>query len=100
MKRIYISGPIEGQSDYVERFAKAEAELYAAGYEICNPVDLYGEMMPGTTKEELIDASLKLLTDCDGIYMLDGWEISTIPSLEYKTAVDLKKMIIFEGGEL
>ena len=70
MKRIYISGPIEGQSDYVERFAKAEAELYAAGYEICNPVDLYGEMMPGTTKEELIDASLKLLQKISNLYRI------------------------------
>lgn len=95
-KRVYISGPIEGQPNYVERFAKVEEELYAAGFEICNPVAIYSELQPGTQKKDLIAAGLKMLSDCDAIYMLDGWEGSEISRSEFAFAADHKKTISFE----
>lgn len=35
--RVYISGPITGTEDYMERFAKAEEKLTAAGHQVYNP---------------------------------------------------------------
>ncbi len=30
--KVYISGPVTGTDDYVERFQKAEDELYGQGF--------------------------------------------------------------------
>lgn len=90
--RVYISGPIEGEPNYLERFAEAEEKLYAKGYEICNPIDA---RKPCEGKS-VVDACAKLLADCDGIYMLDGWKRSAVSRLEFAYAVDHKMHIFFE----
>lgn len=94
MRRIYISGPVEGQPNYVERFSNAEELLCSRGFEICNPLDA---REPGEGKNG-IEACRKLLADCDEIYMLDGWGASSIARLEFVYAVDHKMTIRFEGS--
>lgn len=94
--RIYISGPIEGQPNYVERFAEAEEQLYQKGHEICNPVDA---RKPCEGKN-VAESCKKLLADCDAIFMLDGWGNSSISRFEFVYAVDHKMTVFFEGGNL
>lgn len=94
--RIYISGPIEGENNYIERFAAAEEELYRQGCEICNPIDA---RKPCEGKS-VVEACAKLLADCDAIYMLDGWKRSTVSRLEFAYAVDHKMPVYFEGGKV
>lgn len=36
--RVYISGAISGTNDYMKRFAKAQCDLIAQGYDVINPV--------------------------------------------------------------
>lgn len=41
-KRIYISGPITGTTDYKERFAAAADFLRKGGYKPVNPTTMFG----------------------------------------------------------
>ena len=48
-KRIYISGPISGTKDYMERFSSAEKKLAEEGYAVLNPAKVNAQMPEGTT---------------------------------------------------
>ena len=81
MKRIYISGPITGMPDLNKRaFCDAEGELCAAGFVAVNPV--YNGLPDSAAWHEHMRADIKMLMDCDGIAMLDGWWLSKGARLE------------------
>lgn len=92
MKKIYISGPISGLPfETVERnFNDAEIRLQEQGHEVVNPLD------NGLTKDhswtEHMRADLKLLLDCDAIYLLKGYQDSKGAMIEY----DLARLLHFE----
>ena len=94
MKKIYISGPISGLPfEKVERnFNDAEIHLQEQGYEVVNPLD------NGLTKDhswnEHMRADLKLMLDCDGIYLLKGYQKSKGAMIEYDLARILHYNII------
>lgn len=87
--KVYISGPISGLPyEKVEKaFSKAEIRLQEQGYEVVNPLN--NGLPRESTWNEHMRADLKLLLDCDAIYMLNGWEYSKGASLEYDLAIDL-----------
>lgn len=90
MKKIYISGPISGLplETVYNNFTNAEVNLLENGYKVVNP---FNNGLPTTaTWEEHMRADLKLLLDCDAIYMLEGWEKSRGARIEYALAMDLK----------
>lgn len=97
-KRIYISGPISGTDDWLERFARAEADIekmHAAigeEVEVINPARI--DMPKGTTWQQYIDISLQMLRGCDGIYMLANWRFSKGAKLE-RLYADGSGMVIF-----
>lgn len=91
--KIYISGPINGQCNYVDRFAAAEELLRSGGYDVVNPTE-DAELKPNM--DNYIDRSFELLKDCDGIYMLEGWEESAEASTEFEFAKEHKLTICFE----
>lgn len=93
--RIYISGQITGLpvAEYVDRFSKAEAELKAKGYEVINP--LHYELK-GTQWSEQMKTDIRLLLDCDAIYMLSNWERSAGAGLELYIAEGLGLIINYE----
>lgn len=68
--KVYISGPITGlQYEEVEKaFNEAEIRLKEHGYEVVNPLN-NGLPRESTWKEHM-RADLKLLLDCDAIYLL------------------------------
>lgn len=76
MRKIYISGPITGKKGYVKDFEGAEEELRVLQMESVNPVKLLKDYAETHTYEETMDECLKLLSGCDGIYMIEGWEHS------------------------
>lgn len=97
MKKIYISGPISGLplETVYNNFTNAEVNLLEKGYKVVNP---FNNGLPTTaTWEEHMRADLKLLLDCDAIYMLEGWEKSRGARIEYALAVDLK-MVVIDGN--
>lgn len=85
-KKIYISGPISGlRFDKVERaFNDAEIRLQEEGYEVVNPLE------NGLTKDhswrEHMKADIKLLMECDTIYLLKGYKDSKGAMIEYDLA--------------
>lgn len=90
--KIYISGPITGTSDYQERFEAAEQIINANGdgdIIAVNPVKETANIPIGSPWETYMRACMKLIADCDAIYMLDGWSGSRGARLEYLVAKEL-----------
>lgn len=87
-KKIYISGPITGleRHVYLKNFDDAELKLRAMGYKVINPTKLLPSRFLWIYK--IIGYKLTLLYDiwhllnCDGIYMIDGWQWSKGARLE------------------
>ena len=89
--KVYISGPISGTDDYMERFAEAQKDLEARGYEVVNPALINSYLPISTIWDQYMDVSLALLSICDAFYMLPGWEKSRGASLEYAVAKARRK---------
>lgn len=85
-KKVFISGKMTGLPNYNEAgFAKAEAELFEAGFEPVspwNPEDVIYNPPWG----DCIIRALTLLNSCDAIYQLDGWEDSPGARMEWDFA--------------
>lgn len=94
--RLYISGQITGTDDFLERFAKAQAELTEQGYSVINPAAVNSAMPEDTTYEEYMEMSFTMLDMCDGIYMLKNWEKSCGANREYGYALAKGKLIVIE----
>lgn len=97
MKKIYISGPITGTDDYIERFEKAEKELEYKGYTVINPAKVNSNLPDDTTWLEYMKISLCMLHMCNCIYMLKGWKESRGAYLEYIRAIELRFSVLYEG---
>lgn len=85
-EKVYISGPIAGY-ELEERkmaFLKVQHELEALGYEPVNPFN------NGVADEEHwrvhMKADIRMLVDCDFIYLMPGWELSAGCKLELDVA--------------
>lgn len=87
--KVYISGPITGlpYKEIEKAFNEAEVMLQEKGYEVVNPLN--NGLPRNSTWREHMRAGLKLLLDCDVIYMLDGWDNSKGAEIELKLAFDL-----------
>jgi hypothetical protein len=79
-KRIYIAGPITGVDGHEESFNKAAADLGALGFEAVNPIA--PGLVEGADYKYYIDRGLRMLMECDAIYMLPGWRKSKGATLE------------------
>ena len=96
MSRIYISGKITGTTDYMERFANAEKELTEKGYIVVNPAKVNAQLPPDTSYRFYMSMSITMLSYCDEIYMLQGWELSNGANQEYKYAMDNNIRVHFQ----
>lgn len=96
MTKIYLSGPITGLSfdDVLRNFSNAESELKEQGYEVVNPIN--NGLNESHTWEDHMKADIKLLLDCDEIYMLKGWKDSRGARLECAIALELDLEITYE----
>lgn len=104
--KIYISGKISGLSpgEYTPLFRGAEQRLATQGHEIINPLDVAvakEDVDPARHTEadiwrNFMRADIKLLTDCDAIYMLRNWEESDGAGLEHHIAQGLGLKVIYE----
>ena len=94
--KVYISGPISGTDDYMERFDRAERFLRSMGYDIVNPAAENAKLPEGTSWEIYMGESLKMLCSCDAIYLLRNWMLSKGAKLEYVVAMAMDKEILTE----
>lgn len=86
-KRIYISGPITGVPDYMQRFMEVQKNLEESGYSVVNPALVNSNMPEETEYEEYMKMALTMLEMADGIYMMDGWRDSCGSNREYGYAL-------------
>ena len=103
--KIYISGPISNDPYHRDAFARAEEYLMHLGYSTVNPLDIEEEEFLGPDKEiqlwnYFMRKSIKLLMECDQIYMLEKWEESRGARIEHQLATDLSMQRMYEEEDI
>ena len=95
--KIYISGKITRLPlpEARQRFADTADLLNAIGFEAVNPLN-NGLDDKATWKEHMV-ADIRMLLDCDAIYMMDNWLESRGASVEYDIANLLNMDVWFES---
>lgn len=96
-KRIYISGMI-AHMDLEERrtaFKRAADEWKQKGFDVVNPFE--NGLSQDADWHDHMRRDIHLLTDCDYIYMLRGWEHSKGAKLEMDVASSCGIMVIMES---
>lgn len=90
MKKIYISGPMTGIADFnFPSFNKAASELRAKGHTVINPAEKQDEGNPDMTWYDYMRQDIRMMMDCDTIFMLPGWSCSKGAKIEWSLAVAL-----------
>lgn len=95
-KKIYISGQISGltRPEYVANFLAAARLLNAQGYDVVNP--LFNGVDATQPWQVHMKADIRLLIECDAIFMLSNWELSNGATLEREIAKGLGLRIEYE----
>lgn len=95
-KKIYISGQISGLTpdEYRANFLEAARQLHAQGYEVVNPI--FNGVDTTQPWQVHMKTDIRLLLDCDAIYMLPNWELSNGATLEREIAKALGFAIEYE----
>ena len=95
--RIYVAGPMTGYEDHnFPAFNDAADALRTAGHEVINPAD-HG-LVPGAEWADYLRADIALLSTCESVYLLRGWEKSKGAQLEVAIATSLGMPIIWQAG--
>lgn len=94
--KVYISGPITGQPNAIEKFneAKGTIKMLNENYEPISPMDLphnHDKSWKAHMKEDI-----KTLMECDAIYLMEGWKNSIGAKIEKEIAENLSYKIIYE----
>ncbi len=90
--RVYISGPITKDKDFLNKFKAAEERLKAEGHEVINPAKV-GVMLPKSFEhKDYMDIDFALLQKCDAIYLLKGWRasIGSVSEVSYARQREMK----------
>ena len=94
--KVYISGAIAhyDMAERKEAFSDAEMRLRSMGF---NPVNPFKNGLPDEAHwREHMRADIRLLLDCEFIYMLQGWELSKGAKLELDVASSCGIKVLFE----
>jgi hypothetical protein len=97
LRRIYISGPITGTTDYKQRFEETERKLKETfpDADIVNPVKIT-ESLVHFTHDEYLRVCIAALSCCNIIYIMKGWKHSAGACEEVKYAMEHVFMTIDE----
>lgn len=97
--RIYISGPMTGNDNYLNEFLQATQTIRSAGHIPVNPAALE-TVYPDADREEYLKFDLMLLAACDAVYFLPGWQESRGANREYGYALGLDKILVTKPEEI
>jgi len=95
--KIYISGKITGLplSEVRQCFDAAAAFLNEIGFEAVNPLN--NGLKESACWKDHMAAGIRMLLDCEAIYMMDNWMDSQGASIEYDIANRLNMDVWFES---
>jgi hypothetical protein len=93
---IYISGKITGLPEkvYKENFRLAEQALEILKFKPVNPVNLPDDH--DKSWKSYMSVDLKVLKECDAIFMMDCWQDSRGAIIEHWFAKRYNKIIIYQ----
>lgn len=94
MGRVYISGPITGVTNYKRIFEGYKDKLVAKGFDVINPAELTSVIGDSFSYDEIMDIDLDILSRCDYMIQLPGWEKSRGCNIEYGYARAADKIIL------
>lgn len=94
MRTIYISGAVSTDSNFREKFDKAEKFLLSKGFKVVNPVknEADGKEWVYYMRKDIVK-----LMSCDCVYALSDWTKSKGARIELMLALDLGIEVIVEG---
>lgn len=96
--KIYIAGPMTGYKELnFPAFAATATRLRAQGYEVISPAEVNPDLNADWLECMLVD--MKLVSECDAIYMLYGWELSSGARIEHIVAKKLNLQITYEQDD-
>lgn len=96
--KIYLSGAITGNPDYMAQFDEAEKELTAKGWRVLNPAKT-SATLHATSYLVYMQLSLVQMQDASAIYMLQGWERSPGAVFEKHVAESMGYAVIFQEAK-
>ena len=96
--KIYLSGAITGNPDYMAQFDEAEKELTTKGWRVLNPAKT-SATLPATSYLVYMQLSLVQMQDASAIYMLQGWERSPGAVFEKHVAESMGYAVIFQEAK-
>ena len=89
-RKIYLAGPVTGVPNYVKKFSEAKNRLKQMGHLVMSP-----EVLPEEFDyEDYMYITMAMLSTCDTIVLLPGWEKSKGTLRELKEAIRTGKEII------
>ena len=101
MKLIYIAGKYRGKTineihDNIEAARKVAVKWWSYGFAVICP-HLNSAMMDGAADDQIfIDGGIEILSRCDTIVMMKGWEESLGACDELELAHELDKQVVYE----
>lgn len=91
----YLSGPITGQENYRQQFARAAGALKEMGYAVINPAAIDDAIpVECMSYEAIMRIDLELLATADYLVQLPGWEDSKGANRELGFALGTDKIIV------
>ncbi len=89
---VYLSGPVTGTDDYLDRFAEGERLWSERGFIVINPAKICAQMPLESLYSDYMKVCLELLKLADSVAMLSNWERSKGARIErdYALAVGMK----------
>ena len=111
--KLYVAGPMRGYPRLnFDNFVRMSNNIWCTGHTAINPaeLDILCGMCIDTVKEEditddivrsmLLRDIVLIMTEADGLVVLDGWEASAGARMEFQLARALKLPVYNELGEL
>ena len=94
--KIYLSGKISGTdlTHTCKRFSDVATTLRALGHEVINP--LCNGLSETDPWEDHMAKDIIDLLQCEGIYMLQGWEDSQGARIEHAIAKEIGLKVMYE----
>ena len=97
--KVYVAGPMTGYPGLnFDNFHRVTARLRRDGHEVINPAEVNPDLNADWADCMAVD--IKLVADCDAIWLLRGWEDSPGAIMEWLVANRLSRGIYYEDNDV